>query len=164
MLSGVELNERIRSLQAGRRFGYSLTVAVVVAGAFFAAILLSLLAAMILVSLFVGPLTLPEDAISLSLPLAVVFMFTVGITGLGGQNALVPGQQLATSALRAARSGLLVGLVAGALFGAFWAIIISANALLFAAIVGLSLAPALAFFRAIAVIVEPFCLRLVAGR
>jgi hypothetical protein len=165
MLSGVELNERIRSLKPAQRLSYSTAVALIVVGAFWLAIILSVILALICVLIFVGGrLTLPEDAIALSLPLTIVFMFSVGIGGLGGQHSLVPGQQVGKSARKAARSGLIVGLIAGVIFGFLWALLIQANPLLFAAILGLSLAPALAGFRAVVTVVEPVCLRMVARR
>jgi uncharacterized membrane protein YgaE (UPF0421/DUF939 family) len=89
-------------------------------------------------------------------------MLTVGMSGLGSQHILIPGQELKSSARRVARSGLIVGIVTGAIFGLLWALLIGANPLLFAVIISLSLAPALAGFRAVTHIIEPACLRLVA--
>jgi hypothetical protein len=165
MLSSVELNERIRSLKMPQRLGYSTAVALVVVLAFWLAIILSVVIALLLVLILAGgPLTMPEDAIALSLPLTVVFMLTVGMSGLGAQHTLVPGQHVLVSARKSARSGFIVGVIAGAIFGFLWGLLIQANPLIFAAVIGLSLAPALASFRAIAHVVEPVCLRLVAGR
>src|SRR5689334_16534715 len=147
MLSSVELNERIRSLKPAQRLGYSTAVALVVVGVFLLAIVLSVILALIFVLIFLGgQLTLPDDAIALSLPLSIVFMFAVGMSGLGGQNAVVPGQDVRNSAVKAARSGLIVGFVAGAIFGFFWGLIVVANPLVYALLIGLALAPALGFF------------------
>ena len=165
MLSSVELNERIRSLGPAQRLGYSTAVALVVVGAFWLAIVLSVILALVFVVIFLGgQLTFPDDAIALSLPLVIVFMFAVGMSGLGGQHTLVPGQDVRKSALKAARSGLIVGLIAGAIFGFLWALLVLANPLIYAVLMGLALAPALAFFRGVVYVVEPICLRLVAGR
>jgi hypothetical protein len=163
MLSSVELNERVRSLGAVKRLGYSTVVAIVIVAAFWFAIMLSIVVGLFLAQLLIGsPLTLPEDAISLGLPLSLIFMLTVGMSGLGSQHTLIPGQELKSSARRVARSGFVVGVVCGAIFGFFWALLIGADPLLFAVIVGLSLAPALAGFRAVTHIIEPACLRLMA--
>ena len=165
MLSSVELNERIRSMKPGQRLGYSTAVALVVVGAFLLSIVLSVTLAMVFVVIFLGgQVTLPDDAIALSLPLVIVFMFAVGMSGLGSQATLIPGQDVRKSALKAARSGLIVGLIAGAIFGFLWALIVIANPLIYALLMGLSLAPALAFFRGVSYVVEPICLRLVARR
>ncbi|MEO8610831.1 MAG: hypothetical protein ABI690_23240 [Chloroflexota bacterium] len=165
MLSSVELNERIRSLRPGQRLGYSATVALVIVGAFVLAIVLSIILALVFVVIFLGArLTLPDDAIALSLPLVIVFMFAVGMSGLGSQAALIPGQDVRKSALKAARSGLIVGFIAGAIFGFLWALVVIANPLFYAVLMGVALAPALAFFRGIAYVVEPICLRLFAKR
>lgn len=165
MLSSVELNERIRSLNPAQRFGYSSAVALVVVAAFCAAIVLAVALAMVFVVIFLGgQLTLPDDAIALSLPLVIVFMFAVGMSGLGGQHTLVPGQDVRKSALKAARSGLIVGLIAGAIFGFLWALVIIANPPVYALLMAAALAPALAFFRGIVYVVEPVCLRLFARR
>jgi hypothetical protein len=165
MLSDVELNERIRSLRPGQRLGYSTAVALVVVGVFCLAIVISVILALAFVVIFLGnTLNLPDDAIALSLPLVIVFMFAVGMSGLGGQATLVPGQDVRKSALKAARSGLIVGAIAGAIFGFLWALIVIANPLLYAVLMGLALAPALAFFRGVVYVVEPICLRLVAKR
>jgi hypothetical protein len=165
MLSSVELNERIRSLKPGQRLGYSTAVALVVVGVFWLAIVVSIILALIFVVIFLGnQLTLPDDAIALSLPLVIVFMFAVGMSGLGGQATLVPGQDIRKSALKAARSGLIVGLIAGAIFGFLWAIVVLANPPIYALLMALALAPALAFFRGVVYVVEPICLRLVARR
>ena len=165
MLSTVELNERIRSLGPGQRLGYSTAVALVVVGAFWLSIVLSIVLALIFVVVFLGGvLTFPDDAIALSLPLVIVFMFAVGMSGLGGQHTLVPGQDVRKSALRAARSGLIVGLIAGAIFGFLWALLVLANPPVYALLMGLALAPALAFFRGIVYVVEPVCLYLIARR
>jgi hypothetical protein len=163
MLSMVELNERVRALRPAQRVGYSLSVALVIVLAFCAAIVLSIILALVWVVVFVGgPLTLPEDAIVLGLPLVLVFMFTVGIGGMGRESSPAPGQDMWQSAWRAARSGFIVGAISGAIFGFLWSFMVRADPPRFALIVGLSLAPALAFFRSIAHIVEPVCLRLVA--
>jgi len=163
MLSSVELTERVRSLKLARRLGYSTAVALVVVLSFWLAIVIAVVIALMLVLILIGgPLTMPDDAIALCLPLAVIFMLTIGMSGLGGQQSLVPGQDVWLSARMAARSGLIVGLIAGAIFGFLWALLIQANPLIFAAVIGLALAPALAFFRAVAHVVEPLCLRLVA--
>ncbi len=163
MLSSVELNERVRSLRAVQRLGYSTVIALVIVAAFCFAIVLSIVIALLLAQLLLGgSLTLPEDAISLGLPLSLIFMLTVGMSGLGSQHTLIPGQELKHSARRVARSGLIVGVVSGAIFGLLWGLLIGAAPLLFAVIIGLSLAPALAGFRAVAHIIEPACLRLVA--
>ena len=163
MLSDVELNERIRSLRPGQRLGYSTAVALVVVGVFCLAIVISVILALAFVVIFLGnTLNLPDDAIALSLPLVIVFMFAVGMSGLGSQATLVPGQDVRKSALKAARSGLIVGAIAGAIFGFLWALIVIANPLLYALLMGLALAPALAFFRGVVYVVEPICLRLVA--
>lgn len=163
MLSSVELNERLRSLRAAQRLGYSTVVALVIVAAFFFAIMLSVFLALLIAQLLSGgPLTLPEDAISLGLPLTLVFMLTVGMSGLGSQHTLIPGQELKQSARRVARSGFIVGLVSGAVFGLLWGLLVRADPVIFAAITGLALAPALAGFRAVTHIVEPACLRLLA--
>jgi hypothetical protein len=163
MLSSVELNERVRSLRTAQRLSYSTVVALVIVAAFWFAIILSTLLALLIAQILSGgPLTLPEDAISLGLPLSLIFMLTVGMSGLGSQHTLIPGQELKHSARRVARSGLIVGIIAGAIFGFLWALIIRADPLLFALITGLALAPALAGFRAVTHIIEPACLRLVA--
>jgi hypothetical protein len=165
MLSSVELNERIRSLNPAQRLGYSTAVALIVVVTFWAAIVLAVILALAFVVIFLGgQLNLPDDAIALSLPLLIVFMFAVGMSGLGGQHTLVPGQDVRKSALKSARSGLMVGLIAGAIFGFLWALMIIANPVVYAFLMGAALAPALAFFRGIAYVVEPVCLRLFAQR
>jgi uncharacterized membrane protein YoaK (UPF0700 family) len=163
MLNTVELNERVRALKPVQRLGYSTVVAVMIVAAFWLAIMLSVgLAALLVLLVIGGPLTLPDDIIALSLPMTIVFMFTVGL-GIGGAGRVLSGQDVGNTIRRTVRLSLIVGLIAGAIFGAIWGILISANPLLFATILGLSLALPLALFRAVTCVVEPVSLRLVGG-
>jgi hypothetical protein len=148
MLSAVELNERVRSLRPSQRLGYTLVVSVGIVLAFWLSIVAGVILAALLVIVFVGaPLTVPDDLIALSLPIFIVFMLTVGISGTGLQHRILSGQDVRLSTRKAARSGFIVGLISGA------------NPLLFAGVMGPALAFPLAFFRAIAVIIEPISLR-----
>src|SRR5690242_13715497 len=127
MLSSVELNERIRSMKPGQRLGYSTAVALMLVVSFLLSIVVSVTLSMVFVVIFLGgQVTLPDDAIALSLPLVIVFMFAAGMSGLGAQHSLIPGQDVRKSALKAARSGLIVGLIAGAIFGFLWALMVIA--------------------------------------
>jgi hypothetical protein len=165
MINTVELNERVRSMNPARRLGYSLTVAVGIVLAFWFSIVGGvILAAVLVVVLIGGPLAIPDDIIALSLPIFIIFMLTIGISGMGGQNRILTGQDIGQFTRRSARSGLIVGLISGAIFGLGWALLISANPLLFAVVLGIALALPLAFFRAVACLIEPVSLRLVGGK
>ena len=165
MLNPVELSERVRLLKPVRRFAYNVAVAVGIVAAFWLSIVLGIgLAAALVVVLLESPLTLPDDLIALGLPVIIVFMFTLGLSGVNGGRGVVSGQDLPQTARRAVRSGLIVGLIAGAVFGVGWGLLINANPLLFAAVMALALALPLALFRVIACLIEPLSLRLLEGR
>jgi hypothetical protein len=160
MLSAVELNERVRSLRPSQRLGYTLAVSVGIVAAFWFSILAGVILAALLVMVFIGaPLTVPDDLIVLGFPIFIIFMLIVGISGTGLQHRILSGQDVQISIRKAARSGFIVGLISGAVFGLGWAFLVGANPLLFAIVMGPSLAFPLAFFRAIAVIIEPISLR-----
>lgn len=162
MLSSVELNERVRSLRLPRRLGYSLSVAAAFVLTYLAAMGIGLALAVLLVLLLVGgPLVVPDDVLAMALPIFVIFTFAVGMAGLGTRETAA-GQPITRTALRAAHGGFFAGLAAGIVFGLFWSVILQANPLLFAAIMGLAVAPSFAFFRGMVAIIEPVLLRIVA--
>ncbi len=161
MLSSVELNERVRSLKLAQRLGYSLGVAAAFVLAYLAAMAVGIVLAVLLVLVVSGgPLVVPDDILAMALPIFVIFTFAVGMAGLGTRESAV-GQPLGRVAGWAMRGGFLAGLAAGMVFGVFWSVILQANPLLFAAIIGLAVAPAFALFRGMISIIEPLLLKVV---
>jgi hypothetical protein len=164
MLSSIEINERVRSLRVPQRVGYTLSVSVAVVIAFWFSVLIAVaLAALVVLVIIGGPLLL-EDVISLALPVSIFFMLTVGMGGVSSGEGVAPGQTIGSHARHSMRHGIVVGCIFGAVCGTLWSFLIQANPLLFALVMALAIGPTYALFRGIAVIIEPLCLRLVAGR
>lgn len=162
MLSDVELNERLKTLNIGRRLLYSLLLAVLLVAGFFLTIILGIAVMVALADALVGgTLVFPEDIFVLGLPVLMAFLAANGLVGLAGREGVAPGQTIARVAVRALRSGLIRGFIIGALSGVVWALVIHRDLLLYGGLMGLSIALAYGLFGAITSVAEPLCLRLV---
>ena len=172
MLSKVEHVERLRELSSGQRLLYSLVLALIVAVTFVAAIALAVLIETILFTVIDGSAPTLEDLVALSVPILLAFLSAIGFTS----NPFVLGQTVQQTARRAARFGAINGFITGVLFGLLWSIIQKLTAavwferldvlfqrevLVFALVLGLTISPAVAIYRAVTSVIEAVALNFV---
>jgi hypothetical protein len=162
MLSAVELNERLRTLNIGQRMIYSLLLAVLLVAGFLVAAALGIALVVLLALVIVGgTLVIPDDIVVLGFPVLIAFLLTNGLIGLAAHEGVPPGETISRAAKDSLRGGLIKGFIIGAAFGFFWALIIQNNLLLYALLMGLAISLANGLFGALSSIAEPVCLKLV---
>lgn len=165
ILSQIEFSQKLRNLPPARRLLYAALTAGALIGMFFVAVLLALMMMVVLSAPLGAPVTSFEQVVVLALPILGAMMISVGISGSAMPETVLPGETLATTARRAARSGLISGFFVGFFFSVIWGLVIRlpiilqtviaidagtilAEVALFGLIMALVIAPAYALFRA----------------
>lgn len=124
LLSRVEHVEQVRQLRIGQRLQYILLSALALSVAFVVIALLAVALATVLFSLYLGGLPGFGDMIVFSLPIVGAFMVSLGFSGSPVPERAVPGQTLRDAVYRAARGGLIYGVLASLLTGIVWFFVI----------------------------------------
>jgi hypothetical protein len=162
VLSHVELNERLRTLNIGQRTAYSLLLAVMLVSGFLLTTALGIAVMVVLALVIVGgTLIVPDDIVVLGFPVILAFLLTNGLIGLVSHEGIPAGQTISGAAKASLRSGFIRGFIVGAAFGFFWALIIQTNLAIYALTIGLAISLAYGLFGALSSVAEPVCLRLV---
>lgn len=166
LLSQIEFSEKLNTLPTAKRLAYALLSTLALVGLFIAAILLSAVL-MALLSIPLGaPITEPEQVALMLIPLIGALMIAVGFGGSAMPETVLPGDTLGRNARRAARGGLITGLLVGFFFGLIWGTAIrlhlilqvvnpidpgtlATEILIFGIAMGVVVAPCFALFQAI---------------
>lgn len=125
LLSRVEHNEQVRQLTIKQRLQYILLSALALMVTFIALTLLALALATAIYSLYQGRLLSFGDSIVFALPIIGAFMVSTGFSGSPVPEATIPGETLRDAIRRAARGGLIYGLLVSLLTSIVWFAVIN---------------------------------------